>query len=196
MSTAEVPATPAALITADELVGISLRLRNEGKRCELISGELKIKSPTKGPHGIVAGETHGLLYLFLHDKNLGRLFSAETGFLVSSDPDTIRAPDVAFVRRERFEAVGLGDSFFKEAPALAVEVVSPSETAKEVHEKAQMWIDSGCEAVWLIWPDDQTVTVYRSLDNIRVLTSEQQLDGEDVVPGFSLLVADLFTGLG
>ncbi|MEM6330556.1 MAG: Uma2 family endonuclease [Planctomycetota bacterium] len=196
MSTAE-PLNPpvAAFVTANELLHISVQLHNEGKRCELVRGELVVMSPTKGPHGVVTAEVHGLLYMHLRGKSLGSLFAAETGFLVSVNPDTVRAPDIAFVRRDRIEALGLPASFFPEAPTLAVEVVSPSESAKEVHEKAKMWIESGCGAVWLVWPGDRTVTDYRSLDNIRVLTADQTLEGGDAVPGFSAKVADLFVGL-
>lgn len=194
MSTAE-PQT-ARLITADELLRISSELSVHGKSCELIEGRLKVMSPAQTTHGIVAGEVFGLLYSHVRPNRLGKLFAAETGFVVSRRPDSIRAPNVAFVRQARIEAIGPTEKFFPEAPTLAVEVVSPSDTADEVQEKAQMWIEAGCGAVWVVWPHSRSLTDYRSLNSIRLLGEEDTLEGGDVVPGFSMKVAEIFAGLG
>ncbi|MEM6656402.1 MAG: Uma2 family endonuclease [Planctomycetota bacterium] len=196
MSTAEPKtAIEQPLVTADELLEISSELSMHGKRCELIEGKLIVMSPAQSPHGIIAGETFGLLYNHVRQNKLGKLFAAETGFTVSNRPHTVRAPDVAFVKQERVDALGKIDKFFPEAPTLAVEVVSPSDKAEEVQAKAIMWIESGCEAVWIVWPGDQTVTDYRSLRDIRILTADETLDGGGVVPGFAVKVAEIFAGL-
>ena len=152
-------------------------------------------SPAGNQHGAIANEIAYLLNVVVRREGLGRVFIAEAGFVVSRNPDTVKAPDAAFVRKARIDAVGMTTKYFPEAPTLAVEVVSPGDSAKEVHAKARMWIESGCEAVWLIWPDDRSVTDYRSLDNIRVLKQDDTLEGGDVVPGFAVKVFELFAGL-
>lgn len=192
MSTANVPITFTSPVSADELLAISAQLRSAGKRCELVRGKVISMSPASNEHGQIANEVAYHLNVAVRAKQLGKVFIGKTGFLVERDPDTVRAPDVSFVRADRANEIGSTRSYFPEAPTLAIEVVSPSDSAELVHEKAKMWIESGCESVWLLWPDDRTVTVYRSLENIRVLTSDKLLDGEEVVPGFSIQVADLF----
>lgn len=187
MTSADVRTTP---MTAHELA-----LLSPEQPCELVRGELRMMSPSKGPHGVVAGKVFGLLYPHVASGRLGEMFAAETGFLIERDPDTVRAPDVAFVRQARIDVIGVPDAYFPEAPTLAVEVVSPNDQAERVHEKARMWIEAGCEAVWLVWPEDRSVTDYRSLDNIRVLKESETLTGGDAVPGFSVRVGDLFVGL-
>lgn len=188
MSTAEAQSqTPAKLVTADEL------LRDySGQRCELIEGEVLLMSPTGFGHGALELRIGQLLGVFVDKDVLGAVVTGEVGFIIQRDPDTVLAPDVAFVSKDRIEAVGVTDKFFPEAPALAIEIVSPSDTAEAVDTKARRWLAAGTRAVWVVYPMGRTVAVYRSLDNIRVLTEEQSLDGEDIVPGFSVPVAELF----
>jgi len=193
MSTAEPAAEP---MTADRLLSVSRQLSMRGERCELVEGELKTMSPSGNRHARLAMRLGSKLDQFVEDNHLGACFSAEGGFLIDRNPDTVRAPDVAFVKKSRIDAIGFPTGYFPEAPTLAVEVVSPGDSAKEVHEKAAMWITAGCEAVWLVWPDSRELTVYRSLDNIRILREDQALDGEEVLPGLSIRVGEIFEGLG
>lgn len=188
MSTAELkPDAPPKLVTAEEL------LRDYGdQHCELVNGVVAFMSPTYSQHGDLTNEVAYLLNVAVRRHDLGKLFIGEAGFIVSRNPDTVRVPDVAFVSKERVTAIGVGKEFFPEAPDLTVEVVSPSDTAPRVHEKARMWIEAGCRAVWLVWPDDRSVTVYRSLDDVKILTEDAVLDGGDVVPGFSHPIAQFF----
>ncbi len=104
----------------------------------------------------------------------------------------MRAPDVSFVSRERIPADGVPEGFWNIAPDLTVEVVSPSERPDDVQDKVIDYLTAGTRIVWVIYPRTKTVTVYRSLQNIRVLTTNDTLSGEDVVPGFSCQVSDLF----
>lgn len=188
MSTAEIkPTAEPRLVTADEL------LRDyRHQRCELIEGRVKLMSPTGFGHGAHELELGYLLTHYVRQHSLGMVVSGEVGFLIARRPDTVLAPDVAFVTKDRLDAVGFTEKYFPEAPALAVEVVSPGDTADEVDEKARQWLAAGAKAVWVVYSRGRTVAVYRSLDNIRVLTEEQTLSGEEVVPGFSVKVADLF----
>ncbi|MEM6798039.1 MAG: Uma2 family endonuclease [Planctomycetota bacterium] len=192
MSTAESASTA---ITADQLLAISTELKRSGRRCELLRGELRVMSLAGYEHGSIADEIAFQLNLVVRQNALGKISVGEAGFLIARDPDTFRAPDVAFVRADRVAAVGITPKYFPEAPALAVEVVSPSESREQVDAESRLWIESGCEAVWVLRPNDETVTDYRSLDNIRVLTAEQNLEGGGVVPGFSVKVAELFAGM-
>ncbi len=112
------------------------------------------------------------------------------------DPDTVRAPDAAFVKRERVEKVGRVADYWPGAPDLAVEVVSPNDTYAQVTEKALAWLEAGTLMVLVLDPGEarHTVTVYRSATDIRVLSEEDSIDGADVVPGWKLSIAELFGG--
>jgi Uma2 family endonuclease len=116
---------------------------------------------------------------------------AETGFQISRDPDTVRAPDVAFVRAERLPAAEpLG--FFPGAPDLAVEVLSPSDRAGEVLAKVQDWLEAGCRAVWVVDPHTQTISDYRSRSEVVVFSGADTLTGGTVLPGFSVSLPEIF----
>lgn len=149
-------------------------------------------APAGNVHGYIAANFLGPLQLHARNNHLGRVYAAETGFRLSSDPDTVRAPDVAFVTRARIEEVGEVPGYWPGAPDLAVEVVSPSDTHTEVTEKSLAWLEAGCSMVLAIDPSQRAVTVYRSLEDIRILTDQDAIDGGDVVPGFGLPVAELF----
>jgi Uma2 family endonuclease len=186
MSTATRPTT------ADEL----LRMPHDGFRYDLVEGELRKMSPPGSVHGFITVEVTVRLGDYVSRNKLGGVFAAETGFRIDRDPDTVLAPDVAFVRKARLEVTGLPDAYYPEAPALVVEVVSPGDTAEEVEDKMRRWFGAGVELGWVIYPKGRTVTVYRGLDDIRVLDSDDMLDGNSVVPGFSCRVGDLFSALG
>ncbi len=179
---------PPKTVTADEL----LALPEDGLRYELIRGELKQMAPAGGAHGYFALEIGAELRNYVNAHNLGRVFATETGFLLASDPDTVRAPDAAFVRRERVEETGLGDGYWPGAPDLAVEVISPNDTYTYVEEKVIEWLAAGTRMVVVLNPRRHVVTVYRSRDDIVVLTEENMLDGGEIIPGWSVPVRELF----
>jgi Uma2 family endonuclease len=174
-------------ITADELFDMP----HHGMRLELVRGELRTMPPAGFEHGDIAMQFWRLAQ-FVRDKNLGRCCSAETGFRLANDPDTVRAPDFAFVSRQRMPAEGPPKKFFPGAPDLAVEVLSPGDTTAEVDEKVLDWLNGGCRAVWVVDPRLRTVTVYHSPTEIRVCTSDGELADDTVVPGFRCKVSDLF----
>lgn len=183
--------TATRQITADEL----LRMPDDGFRYELIEGELRKMTPAGCEHGFYSSEIAGLMREHVRKKKLGFVFGAETGFRISRNPDTVLAPDASFVRAERIGAIGISKSFFPEAPALVVEVVSPGDTVEEVDDKMRRWITAGAELVWVIHPGSRRVTVYRSLTDVRVLTADDILEGGAVLPGFELRVGDLFAAI-
>jgi Uma2 family endonuclease len=165
---------------------------DDGNRYELIAGELKMMSPAGFEHGFVVVRLTLPLAQHVKEKGLGCVLGAETGFRISENPDTVRAPDISFVRKERIPAEGLPESFWPGAPDLAVEVISPSDTFRQVDEKIESWLEAGCLAVWLVDPRLRTVTVHRSATNITTLTEKDTLEGGEVVPGFRCSVTAIF----
>ena len=176
------------LITAEDL----LRMPDDGFRYELVRGELRKMTPAGHQHGRIAINVTLPLAQHVRAHNLGTVYAAETGFRLAADPDTVRAPDVAFIRRDRVEAVGDVQGYWPGAPDLAVEVISPSDTYTEVEEKLFDWLDAGARLVIAVNPRQHTVTVYRSRADIVQLTEDDTLDGGDVVPGWSLPVREVF----
>ena len=167
-------------------------LPDDGLRHELVAGELRTMAPSGGEHGWVTSDIHVSLATYVLAQGLGRVFAAETGFLLASNPDTVRAPDVAFVRRERVRAVGRQPGYWPGAPDLAIEVVSPSDRPREVAEKVATWLRHGTQMVIEVDPRRHTVAVHRPGQPVRVLSEADILDGEDVVAGWSLPVRGLF----
>lgn len=181
-------ATTNKPMTADEL----LCLPDDGMRHELIAGELRTMAPSGGQHGRVAIRLSTPLAQYVDAQNLGVVFGAETGFRLAEQPDTVRAPDVAFVRRERVEAVGDPVGYWPGAPDLAAEIISPNDLYTEVDEKVAVWLEYGTSIVLAVNPRRHTVAVHRPGGQVRLLTEDDELDGEDVVPGWKLPVRALF----
>jgi Uma2 family endonuclease len=179
-------ATVQHLITAEEL----FQMPNLG-RCELIDGEIITMVPAGSEHGGIIGDLTILLGNFVKSHKLGRIMGAETGFIIRRDPDTVRAPDIAFIRSERLPAK-LPRGFFNGPPDLAVEVLSPGDRAGEVQAKIRDWLAAGCRAVWIVDPENETMTVYKNTRDITVLTSADILSDEQILPGFSAMVSDVF----
>jgi Uma2 family endonuclease len=174
------------LITADFL----LRTPDLG-RCELVCGELLQMTPGGYEHGSIILKIAGPLWAFVSRAGLGEVSGAETGFHIAYDPDTVRAPDVAFVVADRLPSP-LPKGFFPGPPDLAVEVVSPEDRDSQVQAKVQNWLDAGCRVVWLVDPRRRTVQVYQGRSEARVLGLSDTLYGEPLLPGFSLAVAEIF----
>jgi Uma2 family endonuclease len=161
-------------------------------RYELINGELKKMSPTGHEHGRITIRLTVPLAQHVRNRGLGEMYAAETGFQLSSNPDTVRAPDIAFVSQTRVEAVGTAPGYWPGAPDLAVEVVSPNDRIGEVEEKVAEWLEAGARMVWVVSPKLHTVTVYQSLTDIVTLTEKDILRGGDVVPDFEISIAKIF----
>jgi Uma2 family endonuclease len=174
--------------TANEL----FEMPNDGFRYELVKGELRKMSPSGSEHAVIIGKLTMRLGRHIEANNLGLYFGAEGGFKISSDPDTVRAPDVAFVSNERIPESGVPKNFWSGAPDLAVEVVSPGDTYAEVEEKVEDWLDAGTRAVWIVNPKRRSVSVYRSMTDVTRLSEGDELDGGDVVPGFRCKVSEIF----
>ncbi len=160
-------------------------------RCELVRGELIMMSPSGFEHGRVVTRVSTPLDCFVSSQGLGVVLGAETGFCIGRDPDTVRAPDVAFVRAERVPRAP-SKGFFPGAPDLAVEVLSPDDRAGEVLAKVQDWLGAGCRRVWVVDPRTHTVTVYRSVADIVLVRENDILIDDGLLPGFQLRVSEIF----
>lgn len=174
------------LMTAEEL----LRLPDDGYDYELVKGELVKMTPPGGEHGQIARRLGARLGAHVDTQNLGAVM-VESGYCLECRPDTVCGPDVSFLAAERIPAEGLPRGFIQGAPDLAVEIISPDDTASEVQAKVQDYLQHGTRLVWVVEPKTRTITVYRSLSDIRILTEHDVLEGDGVVPGFTCRVTDI-----
>ena len=181
-------ATTLQRSTASEL----FEMPDDGFRYELVRGELRKMSPAGTEHGAIVFNLSGLLAQHIKAHKLGQGFGAETGFKIASDPDTVRAPDAAFIRRERIPEGGIPKKFWPGAPDLAVEVVSPGDTYNEVEDKVEDWLAAGARAVWVVNPKQRCVVIYRSMTDVTRLSEADELDGGEVLPGFRCKVSEVF----
>ncbi len=167
-------------------------LPDHGGRIELVKGELTPMSPASTQHGKIALRLGAIIWNYVEAHNLGEVYAAETGFTITEDPDTVRAPDVSFVARSRIPPEGEPPGFWAIAPDLVVEVLSPFDVASKVQQKITEYLQAGVRLVWLVDPETQTVTVYKSLAEAHILLRQDVLMGDEVLPGFSLPLAKLF----
>lgn len=160
-------------------------------RCELVRGDLVMMTPAGGEHGYVVMNLSVPLALFVRQHRLGRVYGAETGFVLQRDPDTVRAPDAAFVRTDRLP-VRRARGFVEGPPDLAVEVLSPDDRPAEVQAKIDDYLEAGAQAVWTVDLDRRTLTIYRADRGSRTLGINDVLDGEEYLPGFRLAIIEVF----
>ena len=175
-------------VTAKEL----LDMPNDGFRYELVRGELRKMAPAGHAHGEYAMSIGAPLAVHVKTNGLGKVYAAETGFQLESDPDHVRAPDAAFVRLQRVEDVQDQPGFFPGAPDLAIEVISPSDLYTDVDEKVADWLDAGTLAVILVDPRRRVVKLHRSMTDVVVLNVEDTLTVDDIVPGWQMPVGEIF----
>ena len=171
--------TDAKLLTADDL----LRLYSDGVRGELIRGELRETMPTGGEHGETVMILGAALVNFARTRRLGRIAGSDSGVLLERDPDTVRELDLAFFSADTIPAGARVTGYYEVVPDIVGEVVSPNDTAREIDDKARMWIRYGAGLVWVLNPDTRTVAVYSQDGTVTVLGDGDVLDGGDVLPG-------------
>lgn len=174
----------AKLMTAEDL----LAMPDDGMLHELVEGELRTMSPSGHLHGYVCLFIGSSLFTHVRNAGLGRAYGAESGYIVRRDPDTVRAPDVSFVRKERDRDER---GFFLGAPDLAVEVLSPSDGYRKVQAKVRDYLAAGTQLVIIVDPDERVAEIHTPLE-MREIPYTGSLDGGDVVPGWSLPLSELF----
>ncbi|MCH7751174.1 MAG: Uma2 family endonuclease [Planctomycetes bacterium] len=180
--------TAATPVTAEKLAALSA----DGRRRELVEGELRMMSPAGSEHGRVAMRLGSLLEQHVRANKLGAVFAAETGFQLSKNPDTVRAPDVAFVRAEMVKQFEGFQGFLPLAPDLVAEVVSPNDSFSQVEKKTGAWLSAGVQMVLIVDPGRRTIQVFRDPTESIVLSNSDQLDASDVVDDWRLTVSELF----
>jgi len=170
-----------------------LALADDERHYELVRGDLLMMSPASPVQGRYAERLSRALGQYVEDHDLGEVYTAEPGFELAAEPEKIvRAPDVAFVRKERIPPADQQAGFWPLAPDLAVEIISPSETAASVQAKVQDYLAAGTQLIWLVYPDSTVVVEYQPPAQIRQYGREDTLDGGTVIPGFQYALARLF----
>lgn len=180
--------TTTSLRTAEDLWTFT----HNGKSYELVRGELREITSAGYQHGSIGSRLFGFLFQHVSNNELGEVVSIETGFVLTTNPDTVRAPDIAFIAKARLPQSTL-EKFYPSFPDLAVEVISPRDTLIEVEEKVSDYLDAGKHRVWVVNPQQRTVTVHRPGGHASILKADDTLSGEEVIPGFTCRVGDLFT---
>ena len=176
------------VLTAADVERISL----PGKLVELVRGRLVVREPPGTRHGAIAANLAFLLSDHVRRRGLGTVFAQDTGFKIAADPDTVRAPDVAFVARERGDRIP-ARGYAELAPDLLAEILSPDDRPGEVLAKVADWLAAGTQLAWLVDPERSEVRVYRRDGSLSVLREHDALEGEHVLPGFSCLVKDVLS---
>ncbi len=180
------PFTTETLITGEALAEMG-----DIGRCELVEGRIIMKSPTGWRHGKYEWRFGNAVGDFVDAHQLGEVLVGEVGIYTDRNPDTIRGADVIFISNERLAQVK-SPSFLDVAPELVVEVMSPDDRWTEVKQKIREYFSIGVKLVWVADPTDKTVSVYRSLTDVRIFTENDTLTGEEALPGFTISVTALF----
>ncbi len=167
-------------------------LPHDDYRYELAQGRLVREPPPGARHGEIAATITARLWAHAREHGSGRVLTCDPGFVLHRSPDTVRAPDVAFVRRERLDAMENRSTTIPGPPDLAVEVLSPSDRQGDVHAKVADYLAAGTELVWVVDPTSECVTTYATLLAPQALTRDDELSAETLLPGFRLRVADVF----
>ncbi len=174
------------LLTADELERMP---DDDSVQIELDEGELITMPPAGEEHGGCSNEIAWLLTDFVKQHRLGKVYGAETGFRLGDD--TVRSPDVAFVRQARVEALK-SRGFAKGAPDLAVEIFSPSDNVRQLMRKVKQYFAAGCDTVWIVYPEQREVQALDAHGGDRLLRIGDMIDAPELLPGFSVPVAQFF----
>lgn len=177
---------PSGLLSVEEYDRLQ---ESEEDRSELVRGAL-VREPRPGAyHGRTQARLIRRLEAFVEGEELGSVLT-DVGVVISKQPPTVRGPDVVFYAASRVPDP-LPEGFLETAPDLAVEIVSPGNTVSDLLEKVTEYLKAGTRMVWVVDPRSRTATVYRSREDIRILTEEEFLDGGDVVPGFAVVLKDI-----
>jgi len=185
----KLPVRTGEKMTAEKL---KLFCDENGKRYELVGGELIMMVPAGTRHGRIAGRLHYLLAEHVYQRDLGAVYAAETGFQIAHDPDTVRAADVAFVARERIPPEGEPDGYWAIAPDLVAEVASPHDSATYLQAKVAEWLRAGVRRVWVVYPDTRSVVAHEPSGRAITLLEDDTLSGEDILPDFGCAVREIF----
>jgi Uma2 family endonuclease len=181
------PRNPDALMTAEELLTLDM----PHKSTELVRGRLVVREPPGTYHGRVQGVLHIIVGSYVRANRLGVVFGQDTGFRIASDPDTVRAPDLAFVSRDRAGQIS-PRGYAALAPDLVAEILSPDDRPGEVLAKVGEWLEAGVKLVWVINAERRVASVYGGDGNVATVAPDGLLDGAEVLPGFTCVLSEIF----
>jgi Uma2 family endonuclease len=170
---------PPALQTAEDLLGF----REPGRTAELVRGVLIVREPPSTAHGIRAARLLFRIMEHVNKHDLGVVIAQDTGFQIARSPDTVRAPDVAFVARTRLNHIP-ERGYAELAPDWVAEILSHGDRPGEVLDKIGQWLSAGVRLVWVIDPQNQHASIYRADGSISMVGPSDDLNGEDVIAGF------------
>jgi Uma2 family endonuclease len=175
-------------MTAEDVLDLPER---PGMVCELVAGELREVPGAGALHGLIAAKVLDRIHGFVQQRDLGLVLPDGVGYVLSRDPDQLRIPDVSFVVWDKVPDDGIPDGFWEGSPTLAVEIISPQDWAVDIHAKVRGYLEAGTRQVWVLWPQQTSVTIYDPAGQ-RELGPDEELSGGDVLPGFRACVGDLF----
>jgi Uma2 family endonuclease len=181
-------ATTEKLLTAEEFEA----LPDDGKRYELIDGELREMAPAVNWHGEVESNLVIRLGGHVQAHGLGRVSCGEVLYIVRRDPDRVRAADIAFIRQERVPSLEARQHIMEVIPDLVVEILSKSDTIAEISDKIDDWLGTGVQLLWIVDPFRRTVTIYQPGCDPTLLGEHATLEGDSILPGFRCAVAEMF----
>ena len=167
-------------------------LLDDGKRYELIDGELREMAPTVNWHGEVEINLGTLLNVHVRTERLGRVSCGEVLYVVRRNPDRVRAADIAFIRQDRVPSLEARQHIMEVIPDLVVEILSKHDTVAEISDKIDDWLGAGVQMLWIVDPFRRTVTIYQPGRDPLLLGEHGTLEGDPVVPGFRCPVAEIF----
>jgi Uma2 family endonuclease len=195
MSSRVLEVEPPVVLTDGEITPEQLLEMPDGDRYELIDGKL-VERDMGAESSLVAAAIIELLRHFGRTHDLGKVFATDCGYQIFTDrPKHVRYPDASFIARGRLPEDKVPKGHVRIHPDLAVEVVSPNDTAEEIETKRVEYLGTGTRLVWIVFPESRTVHVYRQAGPTSTLTANDEVSGEDVIPGFACRVSEFFEGV-
>lgn len=187
--------TPTRLMTAEEFA--ARPERKDGCREELVGGIVQVAPPVEEPHGDIQFNIAEILRPFVRRHRLGRV-RGDAGYRVAADPDYVPGPDASFMSHERAAEFPKTGTYRDTAPDLAIEIISPSNRADEMHAKVQRYLAGGARRVWVLYPETRSVTVHRADGDAHTFTGDDVLTSEDAgfaVDGFEAPASAFFADI-
>ena len=176
------------LLTAEDL----LRLHSQGFKGELIDGVFVETVAVGMRHSFIAGNIMSPMHAYVRRNRMGRVGGTDGGVLIQRNPDTVREPDIFFVSASRLPLEDHSEGYLEVAPELVIEIVSPNDTRQSVNDKTTMWLSHGVLMVMEVYPAERAVMVHRPGVPAVTLTGDDELEGGDVLPGFTLPLSEIF----
>ncbi|MCA9858993.1 MAG: Uma2 family endonuclease [Thermomicrobiales bacterium] len=183
------------MVTTRTITAAELLVMGSDVPYELIQGELVSVSPSSIKSNMILSNIHGAIFAFVRSRKLGLLSVGEGGYLLESNPDTVVAPDIGFVVRDRLPDPIPARGYLPVRPDLIVEVISPTDERSEIERKQALYDRIEVPVVWWIDPRRETASVHVPGQPVQVIDRTGQLDGGDLLPGFTLKLAEIFDEL-